>query len=290
MSSHIFSIYFLCYVKVPAPQSLLAPNSTWSTQIHLEFFTHKCTGNAHNGLGSWFSSEELMCLHSMTLTCLFFCSDSHSVADSQSTAVQHPLLEHTQSCCSTQPSHTASGSPPIPGHYRKDIYFVSAPVSLYLCKTPELFPLCSALVSNSPHPPVPDPYTQYGRDQHPWPHLTRPSEDIGSIPPHRQLLTLLPHPGQSRGSSVLTITHHSGAVMYTAMQFTLQPAVWREDLMDNTFSLFHSMCTLRRLLCTRRRWCHCLYAWIYFVWLFGSSVTTIRRREGFPWQQSMHMD
>lgn len=41
----------------------------------------------------------------------------------------------------------------------------------------------------------------------------------------------------------------SGAVMFTATQFTLQPAVWREDSIDDAFSLFHSIHTLRSL-CT----------------------------------------
>lgn len=40
-------------------------------------------------------------------------------------------------------------------------------------------PFGSLPVSVCPHPSVPDSCTQYGWDQHTWPHFPRPSEDIG---------------------------------------------------------------------------------------------------------------
>lgn len=40
-------------------------------------------------------------------------------------------------------------------------------------------PFGSLPVSICPYPSVPDPCTQYGWDQHTWPHFPRPSEDIG---------------------------------------------------------------------------------------------------------------
>ncbi|XP_021168227.2 ETS domain-containing protein Elk-4 isoform X1 [Fundulus heteroclitus] len=88
--------------------------------------------------------------HLKARTC--FCPyDSNSPADSQSSAVQHPLLEHAQSRCSPQPGHQTSGSPPVP-------------------------------VPLSPHPSVPDPGTELGRNQYAGPHFTRPSENIDFWP------------------------------------------------------------------------------------------------------------
>lgn len=144
----------------------------------------------------------------LSLSCLSSSSDSHTFAHSQSSAVQHPLLEHAQPGCSPQPSHTTPGSPSVPSQYiRVYTFFLlssSIIVSLCIClyvgirlKRPNT-PLCSVPVSVCPYPSVPDPCAQYGWDQHTWPHFPRPSEDIGFSPPqnHRiwtQTARYLPH-------------------------------------------------------------------------------------------------
>lgn len=103
------------------------------------------------------------------LVCSYFPSDSHPAVDPQSVALQHPLLEHAQPSSSSQPGHASSGSSPVPGKRTHSEHLQTFIQTNSLCPVP---------VPVRPHPPVPDPSTQYGWNQHTWSHFSRRSEDI----------------------------------------------------------------------------------------------------------------
>lgn len=212
----------------------------------------------------------------LSLSCLSSSSDSHTFAHSQSSAVQHPLLEHAQPGCSPQPSHTTPGSPSVPSQYiRVYTFFLlssSIIVSLYIClyvgiclKRPNA-PLCSVPVSVCPYPSVPDPCAQYGWDQHTWPHFPRPSEDIGFSPRRitvfgpRQPDTF-PTPAPPPAPTSRTIMwelchcHFSSLRCFKVHCHRIHTTrTWRDvdssGLMDEGNSLFQSIYTLQMISCT----------------------------------------
>lgn len=80
------------------------------------------------------------------MCCSSVSSDTHSVVDSKSSAVQHSLLEHAQSGCSSQPGHTAPRSSPVPGKYNKASYEPFYTFAFIYLSKPSLsfFLLCSS--------------------------------------------------------------------------------------------------------------------------------------------------
>lgn len=85
----------------------------------------------------------------------------------------------------------------------------------------------SVLVSVSTHTSIPDPCSQYGRDQHSWSHFARPSEDIGLVPrgafgPRQQ--------NHLNSPQLFSIPHKPGASKFTVTKFTLQLDMWSKNL------------------------------------------------------------